>query len=178
MTDSVLRALRFMGSVKSLANVITTGGGENLLYPVNSAHGVATWTAESVAYTLSDETFAQITLSAFKAGTIIKVTEELLEDSAFPLDGFLATGVRRADRRSRGDRVHDRGRHGQAPGPARHVGDCEHHAGDSGGRQLADIHAQRSGYRVKFTLPSQYRADASWIVVDGAAKNMYLLVDT
>jgi len=59
--------------------------------PVNSAHGSASWKAEEAAYSTSDETFAEVQLRAYKASALIKVSEELLHDSAFPLDSFLAT---------------------------------------------------------------------------------------
>ena len=54
------------------------------------SHGTAAWTAEEAAFTESDETFAQKTLSAHKAGRLIKVSEELLNDAAFDLDAYMA----------------------------------------------------------------------------------------
>jgi HK97 family phage major capsid protein len=38
----------------------------------------------------SDGSFGQVTLSAYKLATMIKVSHELLSDSAFPLESFLA----------------------------------------------------------------------------------------
>lgn len=37
---------------------------------------------EEEAYTLSDDAFGQIALSAYKVGTAIKISEELLQSSA------------------------------------------------------------------------------------------------
>lgn len=75
--------------IRRLASVFTTSSG-TLTIPTNSAHGTATWGAEESAYTTSDETFGEVTFSAYKGKTLIKVSEELLHDSAFPLESFLA----------------------------------------------------------------------------------------
>ena len=178
MYDQILRAMRHIGSVKSLAKVIDTSSGENLLYPVNSAHGVATWTAESAGYTLSDETFAQITLSAFKAARIIKVTEELMTDSAFPLDGFLAQEF------------------GESIGVLEETG---YMVGTGTGQPEGMIVAGGATSRVTtvtaavgntttftysalvtgiFSLPYQYRANAAFMVNDTAGRNLYLMLDS
>jgi HK97 family phage major capsid protein len=88
--DQIINILRFTGPINQLASVMTTDSGEALQIPAVSAHGVATWTAENAAYTASDETFGQITLNAFKAARTVIVSEELLTDAAFGLDGYLA----------------------------------------------------------------------------------------
>lgn len=83
-------ALEEENVMRKYATVFQTTSG-TMTIPVNSAHGSASWKAEEAAYSLSDETFAEVTLSAWKASTLIKVSEELLNDSAFPLESFLAT---------------------------------------------------------------------------------------
>lgn len=72
------------------ATVLTTEGGEDLPVPKTTAHGAATWVAEQGAFIVADETLGQITLKAYKAGRIIKVSEELLQDSAIDLEAYLA----------------------------------------------------------------------------------------
>jgi HK97 family phage major capsid protein len=76
--DQIIRSLRFMGSVATLATEYVTDNGDSIQVPANTAHGTASWT------------FAQVTLGANKATTKIIVSEELLQDSAFALDEFLA----------------------------------------------------------------------------------------
>jgi HK97 family phage major capsid protein len=92
--DQIIRSLRFMGSVAQLCTEVVTDSGDSIQVPANTAHGIAYWTAENAAVTPSDETFAQVTLGANKATSKVIVSEELVQDSAFNLDGFLATGVR------------------------------------------------------------------------------------
>jgi HK97 family phage major capsid protein len=49
------------------------------------------WVEEAGEIPTSDTDFGQVTLGAHKIGTMIKVSHELLHDSAFPLESFLAT---------------------------------------------------------------------------------------
>jgi HK97 family phage major capsid protein len=85
----LIQALRDFGVVRRVARVITTTSGEALQYPSVTAHGTASWIAENGAYATSDEAFGQLTLNAYKAGTMMQVSEELLQDSAFDLDGYV-----------------------------------------------------------------------------------------
>lgn len=78
-----------INEVRQYANVISTGSDRHI--PVESSLGSATWTAEEAAYTESDAAFGRVTLEAHKLGTIIKVSEELLQDSFFGVDSYLAT---------------------------------------------------------------------------------------
>ena len=85
----LIEALNEENVIRSLATQFTTTSG-TMTIPVNSAHGSASWKTEETAYATSDETFAEVTLNAYKGTALIKVTEELLNDSAFPIESFLA----------------------------------------------------------------------------------------
>lgn len=74
---------------RQLAHVIQTSSGEHII-PVVASHGSASWLDEEASYTESDDAFTQITLGANKLGTMIKVSEELLNDSAFDLETYIA----------------------------------------------------------------------------------------
>ena len=92
LADQIVRALRFLpGGVSSLGRTLSTATGETINVPLNLTHGSAAWIAESGAYTPSDETITNGTLSAYKAGTKIIVSEELLTDSEFDLSSFIST---------------------------------------------------------------------------------------
>lgn len=86
---TLIQALQNQNIMRTLATVITTGSGDRII-PVVASHGTATWTAEEAAITESDEAFAQVTLGAHKLVTLIKVSEELLNDSAFNLEAYIA----------------------------------------------------------------------------------------
>lgn len=72
------------------ATKLETAGGNDIPIPKVTAHGVASWTGEAVAITESDETFAQVTLEAWKATRLVKVSLELLEDSGVDISAYLA----------------------------------------------------------------------------------------
>jgi len=84
----LVEALQDINEIRSLVTVISTGSDRNI--PVESSLGTAAWTAEEAAYTESDAAFGQVILSSYKLGTIIKVSEELLEDSFFNVEAYLA----------------------------------------------------------------------------------------
>lgn len=85
----LITALNEENVIRGLATVFTTSTGV-MSIPVNSAHGSAAWIAEEGTYSTSDETFAQVTLNAYKGSALLKVSEELLNDSAFPIESFVA----------------------------------------------------------------------------------------
>lgn len=74
--------------IRSHAYVFKTSNGLHKI-PVVASHGSAAWIDEEGAYTESDDAFGQVQLDAHKIGTIIKVSEELLNDSAFDLEGYI-----------------------------------------------------------------------------------------
>ncbi len=74
--------------MRQIANVITTGSDRNI--PVEADAGSAAWTAEGAAYTESDPVFGNVVLGAHKLATIVRVSEELLQDAIFDLQGYLA----------------------------------------------------------------------------------------
>ena len=52
--------------------------------------GTASWIDEEGGIPEGDDTFGQQTIGAHKVGTIIKVSEELLNDAAFDLEGYFS----------------------------------------------------------------------------------------
>lgn len=83
----IIDKLNEVNVMRRLGTVIRTSGDRDI--PVVSSHGSASWTGEAAAYTESDDSFTQVTLQAFKAATLIKVSEELLNDSAFDLENYI-----------------------------------------------------------------------------------------
>lgn len=84
----LIDALQEENVIRPLVTKITTSGDH--LIPVVASHGQAYWTGEGAAYTESDEGFAQKSLGAHKLTALIKVSEELLQDSAFDLQGYIS----------------------------------------------------------------------------------------
>lgn len=86
---SLIQGLEERDVMRGLSTVITSSSG-TLSVPKVTAHGSAAWTAEEAPYTETNETFGEVTFNAYKASTIVKVSEELLNDSAFGLEAYLS----------------------------------------------------------------------------------------
>ena len=86
----LIDALQEQNFFRQLATVITTSSGDRNI-PVVSGHGEAAWMDENGLYQDSDDKFSLVTLGAYKLGTAIKVSDELLNDSVFDLEGYIAT---------------------------------------------------------------------------------------
>jgi HK97 family phage major capsid protein len=86
----LISALNDENFFRTLAHVIQTQSGTHTI-PVVASHGTAAWMDENGLYPESDDTFDQITLDAYKLGTAIKVSEELLNDSVFDLESYIST---------------------------------------------------------------------------------------
>ena len=73
--------------IRRLAHVFTTASGSHKI-PVVASHGVANWVEESGEIPETNETFGQKHIGAHKLTALIKVSEELLNDSAFNLEDY------------------------------------------------------------------------------------------
>ena len=80
--------------MRSLATKITTSGQHKI--NIAATKPAAAWIEEGGALSFGDATFDQIYLDAFKLHVAIKVTEELLYDSAFNLENYILTMFGRA----------------------------------------------------------------------------------
>lgn len=80
---------------RRIAHVMRTNSGTRTI-PIAMDNGTASWIEEGAAIQESDLNFSIETLSAYKLGCMIKITNELLHDSAFDLPGYIAQrfGVR------------------------------------------------------------------------------------
>lgn len=74
--------------MRQLCTVIRTASGERKI-PVEATAPEANWIEEEGEYTDTDATFKQVSIGAHKLGTLIKVSEELLQDSVFDLEGYI-----------------------------------------------------------------------------------------
>jgi HK97 family phage major capsid protein len=89
---SIVEKLVNVNVMRQLADIITTAGDRKIM--VENAIGSADWTAEAATATndsgSDDDSFSQVSLSAYKLTRIVKVSEELLEDAFFDVQGYLA----------------------------------------------------------------------------------------
>jgi HK97 family phage major capsid protein len=173
--DMVTAAARLASSVAQVATDVTTPKGETIGFALAGTHGTAAWVAESGSYTASDETITQQNLGAFKGGTKIQVSEELMRDEAVDLDNYLA--------RELGARI----------GVLQEAAFC---TGDGSGKPLGLVHAS-SPYTVVNAatgsstvykladlksvfkaLPAAYRPQASWLIAADDFAELAATADT
>lgn len=83
----IVDGLKEANVVRTLAKTITTQAERKI--PVAVGHSVAQWTEENAAYTESNPTFGQKQIDAYKLTDLIRVSTELLQDSAFALEPYI-----------------------------------------------------------------------------------------
>lgn len=82
--------------MRGLVHIIRTGSGEHKI-PIVASHGTGSWVEEEQQIPESDDAFSQVTLTAHKFATMIRISRELLNDSAFDLAAYISHEfVRRA----------------------------------------------------------------------------------
>ena len=87
-------ATLFTGEVERLAKKLNTASGGLLDYPtVDGSATDAILTSEGSSVTTADMTFANKQLSAYNYSSLVKVSAQLLQDSAFDLNSFLVEAM-------------------------------------------------------------------------------------
>lgn len=170
---TLITALADENFMRGLAHVIQTSSGDSKI-PVVSTHGAASWVAENGAVSDSDEVFSQVSLSAHKLATFLKVSEELINDSVFNIEGYLAAEFAR--------------RIGAAEEEAFMKGDGNnkptgifHTTGGAGVGVTAAKQAEITADEIIdlfYSLRAPYRKSAVWIMNDSTVKMIRKLKDT
>ena len=170
---TLVEALEEENMFRQLAKVIRTSSGDRKI-PVVATKGTASWIDEEGAYTESDDSFGQVAIGAYKVGTMIKVSEELLNDSVFDLESYIAKEF------------------------ARRIGAKEEEAfftGDGSGKPLGILAATggaETGVTAAsstavtadelmdlfYSLKSPYRKKAVWVLNDSTIKAVRKLKDS
>ncbi|CAI9390183.1 MULTISPECIES: phage major capsid protein [Bacillaceae] len=86
---TLIQSLEEENIFRSLAKVITTSSGDRKI-PVVASKGTASWVDEEGLIPESDDSFGQVSIGAYKLATMIKVSEELLNDSVFNLESYIS----------------------------------------------------------------------------------------
>lgn len=87
--NTLVEALEEENIFRKLAHVIKTSSGDRKI-PVVASKGSASWVDEEGTISDSDDAFNQVSIGAYKLGTLIKVSNELLNDSAFNLESYIS----------------------------------------------------------------------------------------
>lgn len=87
---TLIQTLEEENIFRKLAKIIQTSSGDKKI-PVVVTKGTASWLDEGEEYEESDSVFGQTSIGAYKLGTMIKVSDELLNDSIFNIESYIST---------------------------------------------------------------------------------------
>lgn len=170
--NTLVEALESENIFRKLATVIKTSNGDRKI-PIVTSKGEANWVDENGTYTPSDDVFGQTVLSAHKLSTAIKISEELINDSAFDMTSYISREFAR--------------RMGAKEEEAFFVGDGVGKPtgifASSGGAEIGAT-AQTSAItfddvmEIFYSLRSPYRKNAVWVLNDSTVKALRKLKDS
>ena len=169
---TLVTALEEENIFRKLAKVIQTSSGDRKI-PVVTTHGSASWLDEEELIPESDEAFGQTSIGAFKLGTFIKVSDELLNDSVFDLQSYITSEFARRI----GHKEEDAFFVGDAVGKPTGI----FHT--TGGAQIGVTAAGSTALTVDevidlfYSLKSPYRRNAVFVMNDATVKAIRKLKD-
>lgn len=169
----LVEALEEENVFRTLAHVIKTSSGDRKI-PVVASKGTASWVDEEGAYTESDDAFSQVSIGAYKLGTMIKVSEELLADSVFDLEAYISKefarriGAREEESFFNGD------------GKGKPLGILATAGGAEVGVTAASATAITADEVIDlfYSLKAPYRKNAVWVLNDATVKQIRKLKDS
>lgn len=170
---TLVEALEEENVFRQLAKVIQTSSGDRKI-PVVATKGTASWIDEEGAYTESDDSFGQVSIGAYKLGTMIKVSEELLNDSVFDLESYISRefarriGAKEEEAFFTGD------------GSGKPLGILAATGGAETGITAASATAITADELIDlfYSLKAPYRRNAVWVLNDSTIKAIRKLKDS
>ena len=157
---------------RKIAKVINTSSGDRKI-PVVATKGTASWVDEEGLINESDDTFGQVSIGAYKLGTLIKVSEELLNDSVFDLEDYISTEFARRI----GSREEDAFFNGDGVGKPTGI------FNSTGGAEIGVTSASATAITADelidlfYSLKAPYRKNAVWVLNDATVKAIRKLKD-
>ena len=170
---TLVEALEEENVFRTLAHVIKTSSGDRKI-PVVASKRSASWVDEEGAYQESDDAFSQVSIGAYKLGTMIKVSEELLADSVFDLEAYISKefarriGAREEESFFNGD------------GKGKPLGILAATGGAEVGVTAASATAITADEVIDlfYSLKAPYRKNAVWLLNDATVKQIRKLKDS
>lgn len=171
--QTLVQSLEAENVVRSLAHVITTASGSHKI-PIVATKGTSAWVDEEGTIPEGDDAFGQQLIGAHKVATMIKVSEELLNDSAFNLEDYFRTEFARRI----GNKEEEAFLTGDGSGKPTGIFNA------TGGGQLGVTAASATAITADelidlfYSLNSAYRKNAVWLLNDSTMKNIRKLKDS
>lgn len=169
---TLVQALEEENIFRTLAKIIQTSSGDRKI-PVVATKGSASWIDEEGAFPESDDAFSQVSIGAYKLGTMIKVSDELLNDSVFDLESYIATEFARRIGAKEEEAFFTGDGKGKPTGILAAAGGAEVGVTTAG---AAAITADEV-IDLFYSLKSPYRKNAVWVLNDATVKAIRKLKD-
>ena len=169
---TLVEALESENIFRKLAHIIQTASGDRKI-PVVATKGSASWVDEEGTITESDDAFAQVSIGAYKLGTLIKVSNELLNDSVFNLEQYISKEFARRI----GNKEEDAFFNGNGTGKPVGIFNA------TGGAQVGVTANSSTAITADevidlfYSLGAPYRKNAVWVVNDATVKAIRKLKD-
>ncbi len=170
---TLVEALEEQNIFRTLAHVIQTSSGDRKI-PVVASKGTASWVDEEGTIPESDDAFSQVSIGAYKLGTMIKVSEELINDSVFDLEAYIA----REFARRIGNKEEEAFFTGDGSGKPLGV------LADTGGAEVGVTAAAAAAFTADeifdlfYSLKAPYRKNAVFVMNDASVKALRKLKDS
>ena len=169
---TLIESLEEENIFRKLATVIKTSSGDRKI-PVVATKGTASWVDEEGLIPESDDSFGQVSIGAYKLGSLIKVSNELLADSVFNLEAYISKefgrrcGAKEEDAFFNGD------------GTGKPTGVLNDTYGAEVGVTAASATAITADEVIDlfYSLKAPYRKRAVWILNDSSVKAIRKLKD-
>ena len=162
----IVQAMAEKNVMRRLGTVMQTE--RTMTFPIGKGIGFAEWVPEEGEFPIVAAEFDEMKLGAHKVATSIRVSDELLEDSVFDLEGFIIDQF------------------------AQRIGEAEEEAficGDGVAKPLGIIHqldreviTEKAGaistddlLDLKHAIPSKYRKDAVFLMHDSTLRELFKL---
>nr|DAQ63018.1 MAG TPA: major capsid protein [Caudoviricetes sp.] len=156
---------------RSLATVIRTSSGDRKI-PIVTSRGEAAWIDEEGQFPESDDSFGQTSIGAYKLATMIKVSDELLNDSVFNIEQYISKefGRRIGAKEEEAFFVGD--------GQGKPIGLFNTTGGAETGVTAATVSITFDDVMdLYYSLRAPYRNKASWLLNDSTVKAIRKLKD-
>lgn len=156
---------------RSLATVIRTSSGDRKI-PIVTSKGEAAWIDEEGQFPESDDSFGQTSIGAYKLATMIKVSDELLNDSVFNIEQYISKefGRRIGAKEEEAFFVGD--------GKGKPIGLFNTTGGAETGVTAATVSITFDDVMdLYYSLRAPYRNKASWLLNDSTVKAIRKLKD-
>lgn len=183
---TLIQKLKEQNVIRQIAHVIRTNSGQTEI-PVAGGDISAAWTSEAASIAETTETFKQVTLNAYKLAARLKISNELLYDSAFDLASYIASEFGTAFG-AKEEQAFCVGLGGSANQPTGIFtiasGDVAERVGAYLGTRTIDSTVVPNGvtfdalFALYYSLKAPYRQNASWLTSEEVMLQLMTLKDS